>query len=113
MSRSIVGNRASSGSDHRPIVRLIIASDDRSYDQSCCPATDRTITRAARRPIVRSLVAFSERLHFFGIMVQTIGGTTSRKAVQLVAPTNVVSYNGWHHKLSEDTTSCTTSRVTA
>ena len=34
MARSVVGNRATSGGDHRPIVRSITASDDRSYDQS-------------------------------------------------------------------------------
>ena len=43
MARSVVGNRATSGSnysdtglgsDHRPIVRSVIEPDDRSYDQS-------------------------------------------------------------------------------
>ena len=45
MARSVVGNRATSGSDHRPIVRSVIASDDLSYNQSSRPATDRTINR--------------------------------------------------------------------
>ena len=52
MARSIVGNCATSGSDQRPIVRSVIALDDRSYDHSGRPATDRTINRGILRWIV-------------------------------------------------------------
>ena len=61
IARSIVGNRAISGGDHRPIVRSIIASDDRPHDQSWCRVIDRTINRDVRRPIVRSIVTSGDR----------------------------------------------------
>ena len=51
------GNHATSGSDQRPIVRSVIAPDDRSYDQSWHPTTDRTINRGVQRSIPRSIVA--------------------------------------------------------
>ena len=50
MARAIVGNRATSGSDQRPM-----------YDQILRPTTDRTINRGDRRPIVRSIVASCNR----------------------------------------------------
>ena len=40
MARSIIGNRTTSGSHNRSIVRSIAAPDDRSYDQSRNYATD-------------------------------------------------------------------------
>ena len=46
MARSIVGNRATSGSDQRPM-----------HDQLLRITTDRTINRRVRRSIVRSIVA--------------------------------------------------------
>ena len=46
MARAIVGNRATSGSDQRPM-----------YDQLLRPTTDRTINRDGRRPMVGSIVA--------------------------------------------------------
>ena len=47
MARAIVGNRATSGSDQRPM-----------YDQLLRPTTDRTINRCILRPIVRALVVW-------------------------------------------------------
>ena len=48
----------------QPIVRSIVASDDRSYDQSLQPATtDRTRNRGTRRPIVQSIVGSNDRSH--------------------------------------------------
>ena len=47
MARSLVRNSATSGSNHLPIVRSIIASDDRLYEQSWCRMTDRTIRLAS------------------------------------------------------------------
>ena len=70
MARSVIGNRATNGSDygdtelgsdHRPIVRSVIAPDDRSYDQSWGPTIDRTINRFNIQPIVRSIVAPDHR----------------------------------------------------
>ena len=67
MARSIVGNRVTSGSDQppivrnshcarRPIARSIVASGDRSYDQSRRPVTDRTINRGVERMIALSIL---------------------------------------------------------
>ena len=50
MAISIVRNRATSGSDQRPL-----------YDQLLRTTTDRTISRRVRRPIVRSVVASGHR----------------------------------------------------
>ena len=61
ISRAIVGNRATSGSDQRPM-----------YDQSRWPATDgtthrslteRTINSGTRRRMVRSIVGGNARSH--------------------------------------------------
>ena len=81
MARAIVGNRATSGSDQRPTdVLLVIAIDDRSYDQSwrpivrsivkagdrwydqtLPPATDPTSNRGVQRSIARSILASCDR----------------------------------------------------
>ena len=61
MARSTVGNLVTSGSDQRPIVRSVIAPDDRSYDQSWGPTIDRMINRCNLRPIVRSIMAPDDR----------------------------------------------------
>ena len=50
MARAIVGNRATSGNDQRPM-----------YDQLMRPTTDRTINRGGRRPMVGSIVASCDR----------------------------------------------------
>ena len=50
MARAIVGNRATSGSDQRPM-----------YDQLLRPTTDSTINRGGRRPMVGSIVASCDR----------------------------------------------------
>ena len=47
----------------RPTVRAIVASCDRSYDNSWHPVTELTINRGTRRPMVRSLVGCNDRLH--------------------------------------------------
>ena len=62
MARSFVGNRATSVSDRRPIVRSITVPTDWSYDQSGCQAIDRTITIVILRPIVR-IVMGHDQLH--------------------------------------------------
>ena len=46
---------------HNQSLRSIVAPDDRSYDQSWYPTTDRTINRSIVRPIVRSIVASCDR----------------------------------------------------
>ena len=50
MARSIVGNRANSGSDQRLM-----------YDQLLRPTTERSINRCILRPIVRSIVTSCDR----------------------------------------------------
>ena len=45
----------------RPIVRAIVAAEDRWYDQSWGATTDRTINRNIVRPIVRSIIATYDR----------------------------------------------------
>ena len=56
LARSTVGNSTTSGSHNRSIVRLIVASCDRSYDHSWHPTIDRTINRGIlRRPPIVGL----------------------------------------------------------
>ena len=47
----------------RPIVRAIVAREDRWYDQSWGATIDRTINRSIVRPIVHSIVATYDRSH--------------------------------------------------
>ena len=55
IARAIVGNRATSGSDQRPMFdQLLRPTTDRIRSTV---ATDRTIIRDGRRPMVRSIVA--------------------------------------------------------
>ena len=84
MARSVVGNRATSGSYQRPIVTSVIALDDRSYDQSWRQATDRTIDRGVRRPLVRSIVASCDRSYeqsWHPVTERTINRGTRRSIV--------------------------------
>ena len=143
MARSVVGNRATSGSDHRPIVgqslrpttdrtinhgvvgliaRSIVASGDGSRDQSWHHATDHTINHGVLRPIVRSIVVSGDRSQDHrGIYDRSYAWSyhlsqshaTNRDKSRIVALPNVMSYDGWHHQSSGGTTSCTTNRATA
>ena len=71
MARAIVGNRATGGSDQRPMYDQLlrpttdrtINRGDRSYDQSCRPATDGMINRCILRPNVRALVESCGRVY--------------------------------------------------
>ena len=47
----------------RPTIRAIVASCDRSYDNSWHPVTELTINRRTRRPMVRSIAGCNERSH--------------------------------------------------
>ena len=59
MARAIVGNRATSGSDQRPMYdQLLRPTTDRIRS---IVATDRTINRDGRRPMVGSIVASCDR----------------------------------------------------
>ena len=69
---AIYHNRVTSSSDHWPIVRSIIPSDDRSYDKSWSRVTDRTIKCAVRRVIIRSIVASSYQSHDQSIIEDTL-----------------------------------------
>ena len=61
IARAIVGNRATNGSDQRPV-----------YDQSRRPATDGTINRGVQRSIARSIVASCDRSYHHQSWHQTI-----------------------------------------
>ena len=56
MTRAVVGNRASCGSDQQPMYEQLLFQT--TYDQSWRPATDGTINHCILRPIVRATVAF-------------------------------------------------------
>ena len=94
MARSVVGNRATIGSDHRPIVgqslrpttdrtinrgvvgliaRSIVASGDGSRDQSWHHATDHTINHGVLRPTI--VASTTDR---------TLGRTTCRKVMRQI-----------------------------
>ena len=91
MARSIVGNRATSGSDQRPIERSVIAFDDRSFAQSWRPAIDRTINRDDRRSILRLIVVVgsNDRSHDQSCNLRTF--------IQSIVAPNGRSYNqSWH-----------------
>ena len=121
MAKLVVGNRTTSGSDHRPIVRSIIPSDGRSYDQSWCRVTDGTINRGVRRPIAQSIVASGDGSHdqtwnlrpIVRLVVPPVAKlcdksgqfassrTTARDVVGRVAPQIV----RWHDKLHDQSSS--------
>ena len=107
MARSLVDNRATSGSDHRPIVgqslrpttdrtinrgvvwlivRSIVGSGDRSRDQSLHPATDRTSNRGICNR------SYDWRYH------QSQSRATNQDRSRVVALPNVMSFDGWHHQ---------------
>ena len=103
MARSVVGNRATSGSDHRPttdrtinrcilrpIVRAILTSCDRAYDQSWYPTTDRTINRGIQRSIIRSATynrSFDQSWH------PTSDRTINRGVQRSIVRSIVATYN--------------------
>ena len=60
MARAIVGNRATSGSDQRPMYATISYCARRPIVRPIV-ATDRTINRDGRRPMVGSIVASCDR----------------------------------------------------
>ena len=105
MTRSVVCNCSNSGDDHRPILRSIIASDDRSYHQSACRVTDRTINRGILRPIIRSVMGYCDRSHD-----QSWHPATDRMSNHGISDR---SYYWSHHQLHTRATTFDTSRVVA
>ena len=101
MARSVVGNRATRGSDHRLIVRSIIASDDRSHDHSSCPATDHTTNRGIcdliERLVVPPFVKLCDKSRQFAS-----SRTTERDVILRVAPPIV----RWHDQLHDESCHC-------
>ena len=62
MTRAIVGNRATSGSDQRPMYgHSWRQATDGTINRSLLTATDRTSNRGILRPSVRSIVAQEDR----------------------------------------------------
>ena len=114
---------------HRPIVRSIMASSDRSIvrpisDHSWHHAIDLTINYGVRRSIARSIMASYDRSYdqsWRQASDRTIGGSTVCSVstcnqsghLAPVALQHLMTYGGWHNQLSGGTTSCTTNRVTA
>ena len=74
----IVGNRTTSCSHKRSIVRSIVAPDDRSYDQSWNSATDSAGRRMGSDLNPRNISTF------YNVSEQTIGVTTGRKVARPV-----------------------------
>ena len=117
-------DQSTSGSDHRPIARSIIASIDRSYYQSWCRVTDHTINHGVRRSIARSVVTTSDRLYdqstnrgicdrsYDWSYHQSQNRATNRDSSRLVALRSAISQDGWHHQSPGGTTSFTTNRAT-
>ena len=93
----------------RRIAQPIVASCERLHDQSSRAATDRTINRCVRRRIARP----SWHLRPIVRLVVPPVAESNRERSRVAALPNVMSYDGWHHKSSGDTTSCTTSRAIA
>ena len=77
--RHIVGNRTTSGSHKRSIVRSIVAPDDRSYDQSWNSATDSAGRRMGSDLTHRNISTF------YNVSEQSICGTTGRNVTRPVA----------------------------
>ena len=112
MGRSVV-RLVVANTDHRSI----IASDDRSYDQSWCHVTDRMINSWDQRSIAKSIAAScdrsndqssrpaTDRTNNRGIFdrspdwsyYQTLSRATNRDSLRVVALPNAMSYDGWHH----------------
>ena len=67
----------------RLIVRAIVASEDRMYDQSYLRATDRTINRCDLRPIVRSVGAPTIWNHRLEVLNMTIDLATTDFALAI------------------------------
>ena len=85
----IVGNHTTIVSQKRSIVRSIVASDDRSYDQSRNYATDSVGSDLNPRNIFT----------FYSVSEQSIGGTTGRKVARPVARLMVRALTIGNHSL--------------
>ena len=68
------------------IVRIVVAINDRSYDQSWPPAIDRTINHEIMRPIASGVIwGVTRTQETRNVSEQPIGGTTGRKVARPVA----------------------------
>ena len=93
MIHHIIGNRTTSGSHKRSIVRSSVAPDDRSYDQSWNSATYSVGRRMGSdlNPITIST--------FYNVSEQSIGGITGRKVARPDARLIVRQLMIWNRRL--------------
>ena len=104
MTRAVVGNRATSGIDQRPMyAQSWRPATDGTINRSLPPATDRTSNRGILWPIVRSIMALEDRLydHSWGA---TIDRTINRIIVRPIVRSNVATYDrsydqSWHQTI--------------
>ena len=89
----IVGNRTTSGSHKRSIVRSIVAPDDLSYDQSWNYATD-SVGRRMGSDLNPTNISTC-----YSVSEQSIGGTTGRKVARPVARLIVRPLTVWNSRL--------------
>ena len=68
----IIGNRTTSVSHKRSIVRSIVAPGDRSYDQSIGGATGRKVARPVARLIVRPLTIWNSRFQVLNMTIDLV-----------------------------------------
>ena len=88
-----VGNRTTSGSHKRSIVRSIVAPDDRPYDQSWNYATDSVGRRMGSDLNPRNISKC------YSVNEKSIGGTTGRKVARPVARLIVRPLTIWNNRL--------------
>ena len=75
----------------RPIVRAIVVSCDRAYDESLHPTTDRMINREVQRSITRSIVVTYDRSWYDQSWHPTTDHTTDRGTRRPIARSIVAS----------------------
>ena len=104
MTRAIVGNRATSGSDHRPMYNQSWRpATDGTIRRSLPPATDRTSNRGIMWPIVRELVVSCDREYdksWYPNSDGSINRWVRRPIVQSIVATYDPSYDqAWHQTI--------------
>ena len=92
-STPIVEYRTTSDSHKRSIVRSIVATDSRSYDQSWTPATDSVGCRIGSDLNPRNISTF------YSVSEQSTGGTNGRKVARPFARLIVRPLTIWNRRL--------------
>ena len=78
------------------IVHLVVAINDRSYDQSCPPTIDRATDSVGHR--IGSDLKLRNISTFYSVSEQPIGGTTGRKVARPVARQIVRPLTIWNSR---------------